>query len=86
MKTNIMKPVIGLSQFSHVYHTVEVIGPGGFACATRGGIAMRSWPLLLPTFALSSSMSIAFDPLRETPEAEILFRPIYFAITRKKEK
>ena len=22
------------------------IGPGGFACATRGGIAMHSWPFL----------------------------------------
>ena len=35
-------------------------GPGGFACATRGGVAMRSWPLLLPSFSLSFS----FDPLR----------------------
>ena len=45
------------------------IGPGGFACATRGGIALRSWPLLLPSFALLSffalfSPSFAFDPLR----------------------
>ena len=23
----------------------EIFGPGGFACATRGGVAMRSWPL-----------------------------------------
>ena len=29
------------------------IGPGGFACATRGGIAMHRWPLLLPSFSLS---------------------------------
>ena len=28
-------------------------GPGGFACVTRGGFAMCSWPLLLPTFGLS---------------------------------
>ena len=27
-------------------------GPGGFGCATRGGVAMRSWPLLLPAFSL----------------------------------
>ena len=31
-----------------------IFGPGGFVCATRGGIAMCSWPLLLPTFGLSS--------------------------------
>ena len=43
----------------------ELIGPGGFACATRGGVAMRSWPLLLHTFGLFSSFpSFAFDPLR----------------------
>ena len=29
-----------------------LIGPCSFAFATRGGVAMRSWPLLLPTFAL----------------------------------
>ena len=48
--------------------TPERIGPGGFASATRGGVAMRSWPLLLPTFGLSflslSFPSFAFDQLR----------------------
>ena len=29
---------------------LKVVGLGGFACATRGDVAMRSWPLLLPTF------------------------------------
>ena len=28
--------------------------PRRLACATRGGFALRSWPLLLPTFGLSS--------------------------------
>ena len=34
-------------------------GPGGFVCATRGGVAMRSWPSLLPTFGLSSFLAQA---------------------------
>ena len=43
-----------------------IFGPGGFACATLGGVAMRSWPLLLPSFTLLflSFTSFAFDPLR----------------------
>ena len=33
--------------------SLQDFGPGGSACATRCGVAMRSWPLLLPTFGLS---------------------------------
>ena len=58
-----------------------IFGPGGFVCATRGDVAMPSWPLLLPTFALSLSLfspSFAFDPLGETPVAENLFPPIFW--------
>ena len=40
--------------------------PGSYACATRGGVAMRSWPLLLPTFVLSSFLAQA--ALRAPPE------------------
>ena len=38
----------------HVFILVQEIGPGGSACATRGGVAMRSWPLLLPPFTFFS--------------------------------
>ena len=62
----------------------EGIGPGGFACATQGGVAMCSWPLFLPTFCLSS-LSIFFflcllllTHFTETPEAENLFPPIFW--------
>ena len=41
----------------------KFVGPGGFACANRGGVAMRNWPLLLPIFSFFSPSS-AFDPLR----------------------
>ena len=36
------------------------VGPGGLHAPPEVAFAMRSWPLLLPTFALSFS----FDPLR----------------------
>ena len=60
------------------------IGPGGFACATAGGVAVHSWPLLLPAFGLSSLISLfLFRPLLLThfggsPEAEHLFPPIFW--------
>ena len=49
------------------------IGPGGLRAQCV------AWPLLLPSFSLSlsplssffSSLSLAFDPLRETPVCEI---------------
>ena len=37
---------------------LKKIGSGGFACATRGGFAMRSWPLLVPTSGLFSLFSL----------------------------
>ena len=43
--------------------------------------ALRSWPLLLPTFALLSlSFSLSFTSFAfgETPEAENLFPPIFW--------
>ena len=49
-----------------ITHTVKGFGPGGFVCVTLGGVAMRSWPLLLSLFSLpffSLSPSFAFDPL-----------------------
>ena len=65
------------------------IGPGGFAYATRGGVAMRSWPLflLLPTFALLFLSLFLFHLLLlthfgESPCAKICF-PQYFGITRR---
>ena len=62
---------------------MQFFGAGGFACVTRGGVAMRSWPLLLPTFALSFFFSLRLLLLThfgETPEAENLFAPIYFNV------
>ena len=71
-------PKVGQKQKTEKKERVKVmkvelntIGPGGFAYATQGGVAMRSWPLLLPSFGLSLSPlsflfspSFAFDPLR----------------------
>ena len=34
---------------------LSLFGLGGFACATQGGVAMCSWPLLLPLLSLSLS-------------------------------
>ena len=58
-------------------------GPGGFACATRAGVAMFSWPLLLPSFGLSFFSFFIFLLLLlthfgETPETEYLFPPIFW--------
>ena len=46
----------------------DAIGPGGLRAPPEVAFAMRSWPLLLPTFGLSFyrlsfSISFAFDPL-----------------------
>ena len=60
-------------------------GPGGFACATRGGVAMRSWPLFLSLFSLSLSLSLsfspffAFDPLRRISHVRNNFSPNIWA-------
>ena len=55
-------------------------GPGGFACTTRGGVAMRRWPLLLPTFGLSFSLLrlLLLTHFGESPKAENLFPPIFW--------
>ena len=73
----------------HIYHSMY-FGPGGFACATRGGVAMRSWPLLLPTFALSHSLSFFYvfcfwPTLGKLPRRKFRF-PQYFGITRRNMK
>ena len=47
--------------------------PGGFAYATRGGVAMCGWPLLLPTFGL---LSFSFPFFAS--EAEISFSLIFW--------
>ena len=52
-------------------------GPGGFPCVTRGGVAMHTWPLLLPTlvslsFSLRLLLLIHFGG---TPVCENLFPP-----------
>ena len=49
-----------MSGYGKVYYHNKIdisFGPGGFASATRGGVAMRSWPLLLPYFGLSLFLS-----------------------------
>ena len=71
------------SSFSLTPYSSTDVGPGSFACAKRGAIAICSWPLLLQSFSLSSllflfSPSFAFDPLRETPLCEIIFAPIFW--------
>ena len=57
-----------------------IIGPDGFGRATRGGVAMRSWPLLLPTFDLSSFFlslrHLLLTHFGKTPVCENLFPPI----------
>ena len=50
-------------------HADPTFGPGCLRAPPEVGFAMRSWPLLLPTFSLSplslsSFMSFAFDPIR----------------------
>ena len=59
-------------------------GPGGFACATRGCVAMRSWPLFLPSF--SPLLSFPFDPLRGNSRGWNFFSPNIeiFIFLRKK--
>ena len=39
---------------------LKKIGSGGFACATRGGVAMHCWPLLLPTSGLFGRFFLLF--------------------------
>ena len=61
--------------------TLLFYGPGGFACATRGGVVMSSWLLLLPTFSLSFFLSLFFSlwtHFGESPQVENLFPPIYW--------
>ena len=51
-------------------HLVQLYSKLAQACATRGGIAMRSWPLLLPTFGLSfPPFFLPQAALRAPPEA-----------------
>ena len=71
------------STAQHIITLMYSIGPGGFACATRGGVAMRSWPLLLPTFSLSLFFLrlLLLTHFGKTPVCENLFPP-----KRKKER
>ena len=68
-------PVVGCGDLN--------VGPGGFACATRGGVCNAIRPLLLPSFSFFSFSSFAFEPLRgKLPRLKKKF-PQYFDITRR---
>ena len=56
---------------------IKYVGPGGLHGPPQVAFAMRSWPLLLPAFALSLFFLclLLLTRDREIPEAEILFRP-----------
>ena len=54
------------------------IGPGGFTCATRGGVAMRSWPLAIVITSLLLFRLLLLTHFGEYPMRENLFPPIFW--------
>ena len=54
------------------------ICPGGFACATRGGISNKCWPLLLFFLLLSLLCLLLLTHFGESPVCENLFPPIFW--------
>ena len=56
------------------------LGPGGFMCATRGGVAMRSRPLLLPSFSLSFSFFLRLLLLTHFGESPVRKQIFFFCI------
>ena len=71
------------SHLSHLGWTNHKIGPGGFACATRGGVAMRTLAIVF-TIVQSFFLSFFFLLLLllthfgESPMCEIIFHPIFW--------
>ena len=78
--------VLILSETKQMFYQLS-FWPRRLVCATRGGVVMRSWPLLLPTFALLSLSPLLlrlllFIHLGKLPRLKICF-PRYFGITRR---
>ena len=72
--------VLKLMQVLMIFSFGKRVDSGGFACASRGIVTMRSWPLLLPTFGLSSLflLRLVFDPLRGIPWLKFCFPPLFW--------
>ena len=70
----------------HPYHT-KYVGPVGLRAPPEVAFAMRSWPLLLPTVPFLFLLRLLLlTNFRETPEAEILFLPIFWLNYRVSQK
>ena len=68
MKVGGGTPYIASSALVSANRTWRIFfGPGGFACATRGGVAIRNWALLLPSFSLLFLRLLLLTHFEESP-------------------